>query len=107
MRVIAPRPRVTRFMRKANIKSIIRKKYRVQTTASNHGSRPAPNILGRDFYAEYVGQKWGSDLTYIRTAGSWLYLTTMIDLTNRKIEGWALTETMGPNRLVVQLSMWR
>ena len=30
------RPRVARLMKKANIKSIIRKKYRVQTTDSKH-----------------------------------------------------------------------
>ena len=87
MGVIVSRPRVARLMRKANIKSIIRKKYRVQTTDSNHGYQPAPNILNRDFYAEHIGQKWVSDLTYIRTGEGWLYLTTIMDLVDRKIVG--------------------
>jgi putative transposase len=81
-------------MRKANIKSIVRKKYRVQTTDSKHIYAPAPNILGRDFYAEHTGKKWVSDLTYIRTREGWLYLTTIMDLADRKIVGWALSETM-------------
>jgi putative transposase len=35
--ILASRPRVARLMRKHAIRSIIRKKYRVQTTDSNHG----------------------------------------------------------------------
>ncbi len=45
----ASRPRVARLMRKANIKSIIRKKYRVQTTDSNHEYAIAENNLNRNF----------------------------------------------------------
>ena len=101
MGVIVSRPRVARLMRKANIKSIIRKKYRVQTTDSNHGYQPEPNILNRDFYAEHIGQKWVSDLTYIRTGEGWLYLTTIMDLADRKIVGWALSETMEAEKTTI------
>lgn len=101
MGVIVSRPRVARLMRKANIKSIIRKKYRVQTTDSNHGYQPAPNILNRDFYAEHIGQKWVSDLTYIRTGEGWLYLTTIMDLADRKLVGWALSETMEAEKTTI------
>ena len=94
MGVAVSRPRVARLMQKANIKSIVRKKYRVQTTDSNHAYQPAPNILNRNFYAAQVGQKWVSDLTYVRTGEGWLYLTTIMDLADRKIVGWALSETM-------------
>ena len=69
------RPRVARLMKKANIKSIIRKKYRVQTTDSTHEFTVAQNHLNRDFSAQTIGQKWVSDLTYIRTREGWLYLT--------------------------------
>jgi putative transposase len=56
------RPRVARLMKKANIKSIIRKKYRVQTTDSDHEYAIAENHLNRDFSASDTGQKWVSDL---------------------------------------------
>ena len=49
-------------MKKANIKSIIRKKYRVQTTDSDHAYAIAENHLNRDFSAQSTGQKWVSDL---------------------------------------------
>ncbi|MFC5282030.1 DDE-type integrase/transposase/recombinase, partial [Pedobacter alpinus] len=59
------------------------------------------NILGRDFYAEHIGKKWVSDLTYIRTREGWLYLTTIMDLADRKIVGWALSETMEAEKTTV------
>jgi transposase InsO family protein len=88
------RPRVARLMQKANIKSIIRKKYRVQTTDSNHKYEVVDNHLNRDFSTHRLAQKWVSDLTYIRTAEGWLYLTAILDLGDRKIIGWALSTTM-------------
>ncbi len=56
-----------RSMKKAAIKSIIRKKYRVQTTDSDHEYAIAENHLNRDFSAQAIGQKWVSDLTYIKS----------------------------------------
>ena len=76
-------------MKKANIKSIIRKKYRVQTTDSDHAYAIAENHLNRDFSAQSTGQKWVSDLTYIKTGEGWLYLTAILDLADRKVIGWA------------------
>jgi hypothetical protein len=49
-------------MRKANLRSIIGKKYQVQTTDSNHAYAIAENHLNRDFSAPVTGQKWVSDL---------------------------------------------
>jgi transposase InsO family protein len=85
-------------MKKANIKSIIRKKYRVQTTDSKHEYSVAQNHLNRDFSAQTTGQKWVSDepatepasgYTYLRTGEGWLYLTAILDLADRKVVGWA------------------
>ena len=90
----ASRPRVARLMRKAHIRSIISKKYRVQTTDSKHLYALAENLLNRDFSADKLGQKWVSDLTYIKTDEGWLYLTTVLDLADRKVIGWALSDTM-------------
>jgi putative transposase len=81
-------------MKKANIKSIITKKNRVQTTDSNHDYAVAENHLNRDFSAQRMGQKWVSDLTYIKTEKGWLYLTAILDLADRKVVGWALSDTM-------------
>ncbi|MFD2515935.1 IS3 family transposase [Pontibacter locisalis] len=90
----ASRPRVARLMRKHHIKSIVRRKHWVQTTDSNHVFTVAENHLNRDFAAERLGEKWVSDLTYINTGEGWLYLTAILDPADRKVVGWALSETM-------------
>lgn len=87
------RPRVARIMRKAGIQSIIRKKW-VKTTDSDHMHSVAENVLNRDFSAANLGEKWVSDLTYIRTGAGWVYLTTVIDLADRKVIGWSLSDNM-------------
>ena len=86
--------RCGRSIKKASIKSIIRKKYWVQTTDSNHEYAVAENHLNQDFSAQAIGQKWVSDLTYIRTQEGWLYLTAILDLADRKVVGGALSDTM-------------
>lgn len=88
------RARVARLMKKAQIKSIIQKKYRVCTTDSNHSYPLADNHLNRDFSPTKPGKAWVSDLTYIHTQEGWLYLTIIMDLYDRKIIGWALSESM-------------
>jgi len=92
--VCVSRPRVARMMQKHRIQSIVRKKYRVQTTDSGHAYIVAENHLSRDFQAARPAEKWVSDLTYFRTGEGWLYLTVVLDLADRKVVGWALSETM-------------
>ncbi|MGM9511708.1 IS3 family transposase [Larkinella sp. GY13] len=82
------RNRIARLMRKIGIRSIVYKKYRVQTTDSNHDYPLAINLLNRDFCAERPSQKWVSDITYIATKEGWLYLTViLIWLTGKRLAG--------------------
>jgi transposase InsO family protein len=52
------------------------------------------NILGQVFHAQAGGRKWVSDITYLRTASGWVYLTVVLDLFDRKVIGWALSADM-------------
>ena len=61
--VKASRNRVARLMHKAAIRSIMYKKYRVQTTDSSHDYPVAKNLLNREFTADKPGRKWVSDIT--------------------------------------------
>lgn len=87
------RPKVARLMRNENIQSKIRKKW-VVTTDSKHKYPVAPNLLNRVFTVDLPGQVWVSDLTYIKTKQGWVYLTVVIDLFDRKVIGWALSNNM-------------
>jgi putative transposase len=88
------RPRVTRLMKEANLRSVVQKKYVVTTTDSKHNYPVAENHLNRQFNPLKPGQAWVSDLTYIRTDEGWLYLTVIMDLFDRKVIGWALSKSM-------------
>ncbi|RUT72684.1 IS3 family transposase, partial [Ancylomarina longa] len=57
------RNRVARIMKSQGIKSIVNKKYRVQTTDSNHSNRISKNLLKRNFYPQSSSQAWVSDIT--------------------------------------------
>jgi putative transposase len=80
-------------MKKLNLRSYIRKKY-IVTTDSNHNYQVAENLLQRDFSADALFQKWVGDITYIKTASGWTYLTTVINLADRKVVGWSFSNDM-------------
>jgi len=96
------RPRVARMMRSEGIKSITHKKFKVSTTDSNHDLPIAENHLNREFTANISAKKWVSDLTYIWTNQGWLYLTIVMDLFDRKIIGWAMSDNMTTEDTVVK-----
>jgi len=87
------RPRVARLMRKHGIAAACKKKFKV-TTDSSHNYPVAPNLLKRNFEAEGPGKIWVSDITYIYTQKGWLYLTAVIDLYNRQVVGWSMSNSM-------------
>lgn len=84
---------ISRLMQQMGIKSQTKRKY-VTTTDSNHDYKISPNILNRNFNVNKLGKVWVSDITYIRCKEKWVYLTTMLDLADRKIVGWSLSEDM-------------
>ena len=84
---------VAKYMKELGLKSKLSKKFKV-TTNSKHNYLIAENVLDRDFKATRISQKWVSDITYIQTKEGFLYLTTIIDLYDRKLIGWSLSNTM-------------
>ena len=100
----ASRPRVARIMKKQQLKSIIRKKW-VVTTDSRHHYPIVENKLNRDFSVTRKGQVWVSDITYIKTAQGWLYLTVILDLEDRKVIGWSFSQTLRANHTAIPA--WR
>lgn len=88
------RPRVARMMRSMNLRSIINKRYKVPTTDSKHKYSIADNYLNRNFQVQRKSQVWVSDITYFRADQRWLYLTIIMDLYDRKVIGWALSESL-------------
>lgn len=86
--------RVERLMKDNEITSVHRRKYRVQTTDSNHSNPISDNIIDQDFSATAPNQKWGSDITYIKTNQGWVYLAVVLDFFSRKVVGYAIGDSM-------------
>lgn len=95
------RPRVARLMRQMGIRSIISKPFKASTTDSSHDFRISKNLLARDFTAARKSRKWVSDITYVRTAEGWLYLCIIMDLYDRKIIGWSMSEQLDAESTVI------
>jgi len=89
------------LMKEMGLKSVLRRKY-VITTDSNHSFGISENKLNRAFDSSKLGQKWVSDITYIRVNNDWNYLTTIIDLADRKVVGWSLSEDMTTENTIMK-----
>ena len=82
------------LMKQMGLRSILSRKFRVVTTDSNHTFPISKNLLNRDFTSNCLGEKWVSDITYIKVGSRWNYLTTILDLADRKVLSWVLSEDM-------------
>jgi len=81
-------------MRELGLKSRVSKSFTPTTTKSDPSKRPAPNRLDRNFTAEAPNQKWVTDITFLPTAGGWVYLAVVLDLFGRKVVGWSIGNSL-------------
>ncbi len=97
----ASRPRVARIMKADYLFAERRRKFRA-TTDSGHNYPIAPNLLDQCFEVSRQNQVRVSDITYIKTKQGWLYLTVIIDLFNRKVVGWALSDNLSTEDTIIK-----
>jgi len=82
---------IRRLMRKYGLYVRTRRKWRPQTTNSNHTLPVYDNLLAQSFKAEQPNRVWVSDITYVRIGTAFAYLAIVLDLYDRKIVGWTLS----------------
>jgi putative transposase len=92
---------VERYMRSIGIRSIMRTKY-VTTTDTKHNYTLCENLLNRNFNTRAPAKALVSDITYVNTQEGWLYLTTVIDLYDRKVIGKSISNTMDAKSTVIE-----
>lgn len=95
---------VAKYMKELGFRSKLSKKFKV-TTNSNHNYLVVENILNREFFIKTPSKVWVSDITYIQTKEGFIYLTTIMDLYDRKIIGWSLSDGMSTDETT--LGKWR
>jgi len=94
------RKRVARVMRRFGVQGL-RLRRRVQTTIADPAASKAPDLIGRDFTAEAVNQRYVGDITYLPVGErGFLYLATVIDLHSRRLAGWAIADHMRSDLVV-------
>ncbi|MBX3379060.1 MAG: IS3 family transposase [Phycisphaeraceae bacterium] len=91
----ANRKTIARLMARMGIRSKVYRKFRVQTTDSDHVNPIAPNTLDQNFaLADAPDKVWGADITCIETDEGFLYLAGVMDLFSRRIVGWSMDDAM-------------
>ena len=68
------------------------KRRRRSLTRPDKAAAPIPDLVRRDFHAERIDQRWCGDLTEIPTDEGKLYLATVLDLSSRRLPGFALSD---------------
>lgn len=84
------RPTIQAYMREMGIFAIV---------PGPHTSQPAPEhqvypYLLRNVTAEHPNHIWGIDITYIRLARGWLFLTAVLDWYSRYMLSWTLSQSL-------------
>ena len=100
------RHRIARIMRCERVVGRAPRRFRVQTTDSNHAHPIAPNRLAAMPPPSRPNQVWVTDITYVQLAnGRWAYVTAVMDLFSRVIVGWAIDTTIETSLVIRALTM--
>ena len=78
---------------RVGVKSILKRKFVVKTI-QNIVFQYSKYVLNRNFNSLKLEEKCVSDITYIRVNIDLYYLKTALDLVDRKIVGWSLSQYM-------------
>src|SRR5262245_35341992 len=87
------RKRVARLMRSVGLAGKTPKRWRT-TTVSDPAAALPDNLIQREFAcaATDLDSRWCGDITYIHTWEGRLYPATVIDLSSRRVVGWATAD---------------
>lgn len=95
--------RIGHLMREMGLQCKQPRAYRV-TTNSKHKFPRYPNLI-KDIIPTAPNQIWVADITYIRLARGFVYLSAILDLFSRKVIGYALSLTLDVSFAIEALMM--
>jgi transposase InsO family protein len=84
--------KVRRLMKEDNL-ICVKKRFKLQTTDSNHGEKIYPN-LAKTLEVTCINQLWVADITYIQLSKEFVYLAVVIDVFSRRCVGWDLSRNI-------------
>ena len=96
--------RVARLMKQAGIEGVSRRRS-AKTTRRGEATRPAPDLVDRDFSASDADQLWVADITYVPTWTGFLYLAVVLDAWSRRVVGWSMAGHLRTELVLEALEM--
>lgn len=102
------RARVSNLMKKAGISGLMKRRFRVRTTDSNHQNPIAKRVFQTEekgTHPTQPNQVWASDISYVPTQEGFLYLATYLDLCTKKIVGFSMADHMRKELILEALDM--
>jgi transposase InsO family protein len=92
---VVGKDRVARLMKEEGLEARRKKAFRPKTTINNPSDKKSERVFKiEETEVTKLNQVWVSDLTYIPTLEGFSYLVTVMDLFNREIIGWDLSDSM-------------
>jgi putative transposase len=98
------RKRVARLMREAGLRGASRRRWPT-TTLRDKRTRPAPDLVERNFASPGRDRLWVADITYIPTATDFLYLAVVMDAWSRRVVGWSMATHLRTELVLDALEM--
>lgn len=98
------RKRVRRLMHQYGLVGVHRRGF-VVTTRRDTDSRPAPDLVDRNFAADVPNKLWVADITYVPTWAGFLYLAVVLDVFSRRIVGWSMATSLHTRVVLDALNM--
>jgi len=98
------RKRVQRILREDNLLCVVKRRFVVPTTNSDHGLKIYRN-LAATMVLTGVDQLWVADITYIRLEEEFVYLAVILDAYSRRVIGWHLDQSLDTSLALTALRM--
>lgn len=88
---------VAKYMKKLGLDGRHKKKFRVQTTDSNHAGPFADRVVQfeeENHMPTAPGEVLAGDISYLRLGNSFIYLAVVMDIFTREIVGWPMGDSL-------------
>lgn len=88
---------VAKYMVELGLDARLKKRFKVQTTDSNHSGPIAERLFkveNHNTMPSAPGQVLAGDITYLKLGSSFLYLAVVIDIFTREVVGWSMSRSL-------------
>ena len=99
------RKRIARLMRQGGLAGACHRGSGLVTTRRDKESRPAPDLINRNFTASGPDRLWVADITFVPTMSGFLYLAVVLDAWSRRIVGWSMANHLRTELVLDALGM--